>query len=325
MAFPDKRLRRLRRTPALRRLIAETRIGVDDLIAPLFVREGIEMPQPIESLPGVIQHTRRSLVDEVKELQSIGIPGVIIFGIPEKKDAVGSQAWNPQGIVQLALQDCREAISDEMVLIADLCIDEYTDHGHCGVLRENGTVDNDSTLEIYGRIAQAQAFAGADIVAPSGMMDGQVRAIRESLDTDGFEEISVLAYSAKYSSGLYGPFREAAEVTIADGGDRKTYQQDWRNGREALAEIRADLEEGADMVMIKPATPYLDILSKAREITDVPIAAYQVSGEYAMIKAAASNGWIDGEAVALEHLTAIKRAGADFILTYLAREVAQIL
>tara|TARA_B110000438_G_C15587430_1_gene552337 strand:- start:196 stop:834 length:639 start_codon:yes stop_codon:yes gene_type:complete len=212
-----------------------------------------------------------------------------------------------------------------MVLIADLCIDEYTDHGHCGVLRENGTVDNDSTLEIYGRIAQAQAFAGADIVAPSGMMDGQVRAIRESLDTDGFEEISVLAYSAKYSSGLYGPFREAAEVTIADGGDRKTYQQDWRNGREALAEIRADLEEGADMVMIKPATPYLDILSKAREITDVPIAAYQVSGEYAMIKAAASNGWIDGEAVALEHLTAIKRAGADFILTYLAREVAQIL
>ena len=283
------------------------------------------MPQPIESLPGVIQHTRRSLVDEVKELQSIGIPGVIIFGIPEKKDAVGSQAWNPQGIVQLALQDCREAISDEMVLIADLCIDEYTDHGHCGVLRENGTVDNDSTLEIYGRIAQAQAFAGADIVAPSGMMDGQVRAIRESLDTDGFEEISVLAYSAKYSSGLYGPFREAAEVTIADGGDRKTYQQDWRNGREALAEIRADLEEGADMVMIKPATPYLDILSKAREITDVPIAAYQVSGEYAMIKAAASNGWIDGEAVALEHLTAIKRAGADFILTYLAREVAQIL
>ncbi|MCH1512120.1 MAG: porphobilinogen synthase [Acidimicrobiales bacterium] len=325
MAFPDKRLRRLRRTPALRRLIAETRIGVDDLIAPLFVREGIETPQPIESLPGVIQHTRRSLVDEVKELQSIGIPGVIIFGIPEKKDAVGSQAWNPQGIVQLALQDCREAISDEMVLIADLCIDEYTDHGHCGVLRENGTVDNDSTLEIYGRIAQAQAFAGADIVAPSGMMDGQVRAIRESLDTDGFEEISVLAYSAKYSSGLYGPFREAAEVTIADGGDRKTYQQDWRNGREALAEIRADLEEGADMVMIKPATPYLDILSKAREITDVPIAAYQVSGEYAMIKAAASNGWIDGEAVALEHLTAIKRAGADFILTYLAREVAQIL
>ncbi|MDG1846467.1 MAG: porphobilinogen synthase [Acidimicrobiales bacterium] len=325
MAFPDKRLRRLRRTPALRRLIAETRIGVDDLIAPLFVREGIETPQPIESLPGVIQHTRRSLVDEVKELQSIGIPGVIIFGIPEKKDAVGSQAWNPQGIVQLALQDCREAISDEMVLIADLCIDEYTSHGHCGVLRENGTVDNDSTLEIYGRIAQAQAFAGADIVAPSGMMDGQVRAIRESLDTDGFEEISVLAYSAKYSSGLYGPFREAAEVTIADGGDRKTYQQDWRNGREALAEIRADLEEGADMVMIKPATPYLDILSKAREITDVPIAAYQVSGEYAMIKAAASNGWIDGEAVALEHLTAIKRAGADFILTYLAREVAQIL
>lgn len=325
MAFPDKRLRRLRRTPALRRLIAETRLGVDDLIAPLFVREGIESPQPVESLPGVIQHTRRSLVDEVKELRNIGIPGVIIFGIPEEKDAVGSQAWNPQGIVQLALQDCREAISDEMVLIADLCIDEYTDHGHCGVIRKNGTVDNDSTLEIYGRIAQAQAFAGADIVAPSGMMDGQVRAIREALDADGFEEISVLAYSAKYSSGLYGPFRDAAEVTIADGGDRKTYQQDWRNGREALAEIRADLEEGADMVMIKPATPYLDVLSKAREITDVPIAAYQVSGEYAMIKAAASNGWIDGEAVALEHLTAIKRAGADFILTYLAREVAQIL
>ena len=325
MSFPNRRLRRLRKSQALRRLVAETRLSVDDLVAPLFVREGIDSPIPIPSLSGVQQHTRQSLVEEVKHLHSLGVPGVILFGIPEQKDPRGSEAWNPEGIVQLALQDCRDAIGQDMVLIADLCIDEYTDHGHCGVVGEDGSVDNDQTITIYGKIAQAQARAGADIVAPSGMMDGQVRAIRDALDADNFQEVAILAYSAKYASGLYGPFRDAVDVTIADGGDRKTYQQDWRNGREALAEIRADEEEGADMIMVKPATPYLDIITEARKITDLPIAAYHVSGEYAMIKAAASQNLIDGDTVALEQLTAIKRAGADFILTYLTKEIAESL
>ena len=325
MSFPNKRLRRLRKTPALRRLVAETRLNVDDLVAPLFVREGIDDPVSIPSLSGVQQHTRESLVKEVRELQSLGVPGIILFGIPEEKDPQGSQAWNPDGIVQLALKDCRDEVGEDMVLIADLCIDEYTDHGHCGVVREDGSVDNDQTINIYGRVAQAQARAGADIVAPSGMMDGQVRAIREALDNDNHEEVAILAYSAKYASGLYGPFRDAVDVTIADGGDRKTYQQDWRNRREALAEIQADEEEGADMIMVKPAISYLDIIAEARNITDLPIAAYHVSGEYAMIKAAASQNLIDGDVVALEQLTAIKRAGADFILTYLTREIAETL
>ena len=325
MSFPNKRLRRLRKTPALRRLVAETRLSVDDLVAPLFVREGIEDPVSIPSLSGVQQHTRESLVKEVRELQSLGVPGIILFGIPEQKDPLGSEAWNPDGIVQLALQDCRDVVGEDMILIADLCIDEYTDHGHCGVVRENGSVDNDETINIYGRVAQAQARAGADIVAPSGMMDGQVRAIREALDKDNHEEVAILAYSAKYASGLYGPFRDAVDVTIADGGDRNTYQQDWRNRREALAEIRADEEEGADMIMVKPAISYLDIIAEARNITNLPIAAYHVSGEYAMIKAAASQNLIDGDVVALEQLTAIKRAGADFILTYLTREIAETL
>ncbi len=325
MSFPNKRLRRLRKTPALRRLVAETRLNVDDLVAPLFVREGIDDPVSIPSLSGVQQHTRESLVKEVRELQSLGVPGIILFGIPEEKDPQGSQAWNPDGIVQLALKDCRDEVGEDMVLIADLCIDEYTDHGHCGVVREDGSVDNDQTINIYGRVAQAQARAGADIVAPSGMMDGQVRAIREALDKDNHQEVAILAYSAKYASGLYGPFRDAVDVTIADGGDRKTYQQDWRNRREALAEIQADEEEGADMIMVKPAISYLDIIAEARNITDLPIAAYHVSGEYAMIKAAASQNLIDGDVVALEQLTAIKRAGADFILTYLTREIAETL
>ena len=325
MSFPNKRLRRLRKTPALRRLVAETRLSVDDLVAPLFVREGIDDPVSIPSLTGVQQHTRESLVKEVTELQSLGVPGIILFGIPEQKDPLGSEAWNPDGIVQLALQDCRDVVGEDMVLIADLCIDEYTDHGHCGVVQEDGSVDNDETINIYGRVAQAQARAGADIVAPSGMMDGQVRAIREALDKDNHEEVAILAYSAKYASGLYGPFRDAVDVTIADGGDRKTYQQDWRNRREALAEIRADEEEGADMIMVKPAISYLDIIAEARNITDLPIAAYHVSGEYAMIKAAASQNLIDGDVVALEQLSAIKRAGADFILTYLTREIAETL
>ncbi len=325
MAFPQLRLRRLRRTPALRRMVGETRLSVDDLVAPLFVREGISEPQPITSLPGVVQHTRESLRKEVSELAALGVPGVILFGVPSTKDAEGSGAWDPDGIVQLALRDLRDEVGDELVLLADLCLDEYTDHGHCGVLTDDGDVDNDATIELYGRVAVAQAAAGADIVAPSGMMDGQVLAIRDALDDEGFDDVAILAYAAKYASALYGPFRDAVDVTIAGGGDRRGYQQDPANGREALEEIRADLAEGADMVMVKPALAYLDVIARARAEVDVPLAAYHVSGEYSMVMAAAANGWIDGEAVAREHLTAIKRAGADIVLTYFARSVAESL
>jgi porphobilinogen synthase len=325
VTFPQRRLRRLRRTPALRRLVAETKVSVDDLVAPLFVREAIDEPRPIASLPGVVQHTRDSLRKEVRHLASIGVPAVVLFGVPASKDAEGSGAWDPDGIVQVALRDLRDETGDEMVVMADLCLDEYTDHGHCGVVRADGSVDNDRTLDLYARVARAQADAGADVVAPSGMMDGQVAAIRGALDDAGHEETAILAYAAKFASALYGPFRDAVDVSIADGGDRKAYQQDMRNGREALEEIRADLAEGADMVMVKPALAYLDVIAQARVEVDVPLAAYHVSGEYSMIKAAAANGWIDGTAVGLEHLTAIKRAGADMILTYLARETAELL
>jgi porphobilinogen synthase len=321
--FPVDRPRRLRRTPALRDLVAETAVRTSDLIAPLFVREDVTEPQAIRSLPGVVQHSRESLRKEVGELASLGVRAVVLFGVPAHKDAVGSGASDPEGIVQQALGDVRGDLGDDVVLIADLCIDEYTDHGHCGVLDEHGDVDNDRTLEIYAAAALAQARAGAHVVAPSGMMDGQVGRIRAALDGEGFDGVSILAYSAKYASGLYGPFRDAVDVTIAGGGDRKGYQQDWRNAREALREIDADIAQGADMVMVKPALAYLDVIRAARERVDVPIAAYHVSGEYAMIKAAAANGWIDGDAVALEHLTAVKRAGADVILTYLARWFAE--
>jgi porphobilinogen synthase len=309
----------------MRRLVAETSVSVDDLIAPLFVREGITTPEPISSLPGVVQHAVPSLLNEVKRLVDLGVPGVILFGIPATKDAIGSEAWNPDGIVQVALAECKQAFGDDLVLMADLCVDEYTDHGHCGIVDEQGRVDNDATLDLYANAAVAQARAGADVVAPSGMMDGQVFAIRDALDEDDRIDTSILAYSAKYASALYGPFRDAVDVTIADGGDRKAYQQDWRNGREALEEIRLDIGEGADMVMVKPALAYLDVIARARMEIDVPLAAYHVSGEYAMLKAAAANGWIDGDAAALEVLGAIKRAGADFILTYLAAEVAERL
>ncbi len=309
----------------MRRLVAETTLSVDDLIAPMFIREGIDTPQSIASLPGVMQHTLESAMDEIRELRSLGIAAVIFFGVPLEKDAEGSDAWNPDGIVQVALREAREQFGDGMVLIADLCVDEYTDHGHCGILDGSGSVDNDATLELYRKVAVAQATAGADIVAPSGMMDGQVAAIRAALDDAGHETVAIMAYAAKYASSFYGPFRDAVDVTIADGGDRKGYQQDPRNGREAMSEIRLDLAEGADMVMIKPALPYLDIILRARLETDVPIAAYHVSGEYAMLKAAEANGWIDGEAAALESLISIKRAGADLILTYLARAVAESL
>jgi len=303
--------------------VAETTVSVDDLVAPLFVREGIDQPRPISSLPGVVQHTRESLRKEVHELADLGIPAVVLFGVPAIKDPIGSGAWDPEGIVQLALADLRSDLGDQIVLIADLCLDEYTDHGHCGVLTDEGEVDNDATLVLYQQAAVAQAEAGADVVAPSGMMDGQVAAIRDGLDDAGFDSVAILAYAAKYASALYGPFREAVDVSIAGGGNRKGYQQDPRNGREALEEIRADLMEGADMVMVKPAVAYLDVIAAARAEVDVPLAAYHVSGEYAMVRAAAEQGWIDGPAVMLEHLTAIRRAGADIILTYAARDFAE--
>ena len=303
--------------------MAETTVSVDDLVAPLFVREGIDQPRPISSLPGVVQHTRESLRKEVHELADLRIPAVVLFGVPAIKDAIGSGAWDPEGIVQLALADLRSDLGDQIVLIADLCLDEYTDHGHCGVLTDEGEVDNDATLVLYQQAAVAQAEAGADVVAPSGMMDGQVAAIRDGLDDAGFDSVAILAYAAKYASALYGPFREAVDVSIAGGGNRKGYQQDPRNGREALEEIRADLMEGADMVMVKPAVAYLDVIAAARAEVDVPLAAYHVSGEYAMVRAAAEQGWIDGPAVMLEHLTAIRRAGADIILTYAARDFAE--
>jgi porphobilinogen synthase len=321
--FPAARPRRLRRTAALRDLVAETHVRVDDLVAPLFVREGIDAPVSIASLPGVVQHSVDSLRREVAELADLGVRAVILFGVPATKDAVGSGACDPEGIVQLALGHLAADVGDSMVLMADLCVDEYTSHGHCGVLDDRGEVDNDATLELYGRIAVAQARAGAHVVAPSGMMDGQVAAIRSALDAEGFDQTAILAYSAKYASGLYGPFRDAVDVSIADGGDRRGYQQDWRNRREAFVEVLADVAQGADMVMVKPAVTYLDVIAAVRSIVDVPLAAYHVSGEYSMIHAAAANGWIDGDAVALEQLTAIKRAGADVILTYFARWFAE--
>jgi len=325
VSFPVSRPRRLRRTAALRRLVAETHLSVDDLVAPLFVREGIHEPQPVASLPGVVQHTRASLRAEVTALRDLGVPAVILFGIPEVKDATGSEAWNPDGVVQVALRDLRDEVGDEMVLMADLCVDEYTDHGHCGVLDGHGSVDNDATLELYARAAVAQAGAGADVTAPSGMMDGQVASIRGALDDSGHLDTVILAYSAKYASALYGPFRDAVDVQIVGGGDRRGYQQDPPNAREAIVEIMADIDQGADMVMVKPALSYLDVIAEARAVVDVPLAAYHVSGEYAMVQAAAANGWLDGDAVGMEHLLSIRRAGADFILTYLARRAAEIL
>lgn len=321
--FPTARPRRLRTTAALRELVAETRVSVDDLVAPLFVREDLDEARPISALPGVVQHTRASLRREVAELAGLGVRAVILFGVPKSKDDVGSGAFHPDGIVQLALADLRADLGDDMVLIADLCVDEYTSHGHCGVLDARGSVDNDATLDVYCRAALAQADAGAHVVAPSGMMDGQVGAIRAALDGGAHADVAILAYSAKYASGLYGPFRDAVEVEITGGGDRKGYQQDWRNAREAVLEVLADVEQGADMVMVKPALAYLDVIRAVRERVDVPVAAYHVSGEYSMVKAAAANGWIDHDAVALEHLTAIKRAGADIVLTYFARWFAE--
>ena len=317
------RPRRLRRSAAMRELLSETHVRVDDLIAPLFVREGIDQPVPIDSLPGVVQHTRESLRAEVSGLAQLGVKSVILFGVPSEKDAVGSGASDPNGIVQLALNDLRCEVGDDVVVMTDLCVDEYTDHGHCGIVDEHGSVDNDATIDLYVQAALAQARAGSQVVAPSGMMDGQVAAIRTALDAEQFSEVAILAYAAKYASGLYGPFRDAVDVEIVDGGDRRGYQQDYRNAREAQREIDLDIAEGADMIMVKPALAYLDVIAEAAARVDLPVAAYHVSGEYAMIHAAAQNGWIDGDAVALEHLTAIKRAGADIILTYFTRWFAE--
>ena len=318
-------MRRLRRTPALRRLVAETRLGVDDLVLPVFVRQGIDEPRPIGSLPGVVQHTPESLRKEARRLVDLGVPGLLLFGVPQVKDAEGSQAFDPDGIVQVALRVVRDEVGDALVLMADLCLDEYNDSGHCGVLDAAGQPDNDRTLELYGRVALAQAEAGADVCAPSGMMDGQVAAIRRALDGGGHEQVAIVAYAAKCASALYGPFRDAVDVTIVGGGDRRGYQQDPRNRREALAEVQLDLDEGADVVMVKPALAYLDVIADVRATVDVPVAAYHVSGEYSMLKAAAERGWIDHDAVALEHLTSIKRAGADLIFTYLAADAAELL
>ena len=323
MTFPLERPRRLRRTPGLRRAFAETSLQPSDLIAPLFLKEGIDDPAPISAMPGHVQHTLESVVKEGRELAERGVAGVILFGIPRHKDGVGSEAYNPSGVVQQGLAALKDELGDESIVIADLCLCEYTDHGHCGVL-SGDEVDNDPTLEIYGRIAVSQADAGADIVAPSGMMDGQVGAIRAALDDTGHHDTAILAYAAKYASSFYGPFREAAEGAPRFG-DRRSYQQDPPNIEEALRETAADIEQGADAVMVKPAVPYLDVVREVKRTFGYPTAAYNVSGEYSMLLAAAERGWLDERQATLELLTAIRRAGADLILTYHARKAAEWL
>jgi porphobilinogen synthase len=322
--FPVVRPRRLRRTPALRRLVAETRLAPSELILPMFVKEGIAEPHPIPSMPGVYQHTRESLRKTAHDAVEAGVGGLILFGVPAVKDGVGSAADDPAGIVQAAVRDLVSDLGDSTVIMTDLCLDEFTDHGHCGVLTPSGEIDNDATLERYASIAVAQANAGVAVVAPSGMMDGQVGAIRTALDGAGHQDVAIMAYSAKYSSAFYGPFRDAAECAPRFG-DRASHQQDPANADEALREVLLDLDEGADMVMVKPAGPYLDIVRRVADSVRVPVAAYQVSGEYAMIEAAAANGWLDRERTVMESLTAIRRAGADNVLTYYAAEVAQAL
>ncbi|MFJ4851573.1 MULTISPECIES: porphobilinogen synthase [unclassified Streptomyces] len=323
--FPGARPRRLRTTPAMRRMVAETRLDPAGLILPVFVREGIHEPVPLSSMPGVVQHTRDTLRKAAVEAAEAGVGGIMIFGVPldEKKDAVGTPGTDPDGILQVAIRDVVSEVGDALVVMADLCLDEHTDHGHCGVLDAEGRVDNDATLERYAEMARVQADAGVHVVGPSGMMDGQVGVVREALDAAGRQDVSVLAYTAKYASAFYGPFREAVGSSLV--GDRKTYQQDPANFRESLRELTLDLAEGADMVMVKPALPYLDVLAKFAETVDVPVAAYQISGEYAMVEAAAERGWIDRDRAIMETLTSIHRAGAQLILTYWATEVANRL
>ncbi|MGI5206391.1 porphobilinogen synthase [Spirillospora sp. CA-108201] len=322
--FPAARPRRLRRTPAMRRLVAETRLSPADLVLPVFVKEGISEAQPVASMPGVFQHSRDSLRKAAHEAAEAGVGGLILFGVPAVKDGTGSAADDPDGIVQQALRDLRSDLGDATVVMTDLCLDEYTDHGHCGILTPSGEIDNDATLERYASVALAQAEAGSAVVGPSGMMDGQVGVIREALDGAGHSDIAIMGYSVKYSSAYYGPFREAAECA-PQFGDRSTHQQDPANADESLREVFLDLDEGADMVMVKPAGAYLDIVRRVRDAVDVPVVAYQVSGEYAMIEAAAERGWIDRERTIMESLVSIRRAGADIVLTYWATEVARRL
>jgi porphobilinogen synthase len=322
--FPAARPRRLRRTAALRRLVAQTSVRPADLVLPMFVKEGIAEPQPVASMPGVVQHTRDSLRKAAAEATEAGVGGLILFGIPAAKDGRGSAADDPAGIVQLALADLAAEVGADTVLMADLCLDEYTDHGHCGLLTLAGEVDNDATLERYASIAVAQAGAGAHVVAPSGMMDGQVAAIRTALDGAGFGEVAICAYAAKYASAFYGPFRDAAECA-PQFGDRASYQQDPAGSDEALREVLLDVDEGADIVMVKPALAYLDVISRVADAVPLPVAAFQVSGEFAMVEAAAANGWLDRDRIIMETLTAIRRAGAGIILTYWAVEAARRL
>ncbi|AIF41596.1 delta-aminolevulinic acid dehydratase [Dermacoccus nishinomiyaensis] len=310
------RPRRLRTSPVMRDMVAETVVSPSDLILPVFVRENASENTPIASMPGVVQHTLDSLVAEAKRARDAGIAGVMLFGVPESKDAVGSGALDPDGILNVGLRAVRDAVGDDLLVMGDLCLDEFTDHGHCGVLDDAGRVDNDATLDVYAQMAVAQAQAGAHVLAPSGMMDGQIGVIRAALDLSGHDDVAVMAYSAKYASAAYGPFREAVQSSLQ--GDRATYQQDPRNRTESLREAMLDEEQGADILMVKPALPYLDVLSDVAAAATVPVAAYQVSGEMAMIEAAAANGWIDRERMIRESLTCIKRAGASIILTYYA-------
>jgi porphobilinogen synthase len=323
MTFPESRPRRLRRTTALRRLVEETRPAPAELVLPMFVREGLTQPRPIASMPGVVQHTRESLRKAAAEAVQAGVGAIMLFGVPERRDEIGSGGTDPDGVLNTAIRDVIAEVGDASVVMSDLCLDEFTSHGHCGVLAWDGDVDNDATLARYAEMAVAQASAGVHVVGPSGMMDGQVGVVRHALDSAGYGDVVILAYAAKYASAFYGPFRDAVEVSLV--GDRKTYQQDPPNVREALREVALDVAEGADIVMVKPALPYLDVVSAVRSAVDVPVAAYHVSGEYAMVEAAAAHGWLDRERVMLETLTAIRRAGAQVILTYWAVEAAHVL
>ncbi len=323
MGFPEVRPRRLRRTPGLRRLTAETRLHPAQLVLPAFVREDATEPVPISSMPGVVQHSRDSLKEAAHDAVEAGLGGIMLFGVPSSKDAEGSGGVDPSGILNVAITDVVAEVGDQLTVMADLCLDEFTDHGHCGVLDGDGQVDNDRTLEIYGQMALAQAAAGVDLVGPSGMMDGQVAAIRRALDVEEHIGVGILAYSTKYASAFYGPFREAVDSSLQ--GDRRTYQQDAANVTEGVREARLDVAEGADLVMVKPAMGYLDVVRAVREAVEVPVAAYNVSGEYSMVEAAAARGWIDREAAILETLTSITRAGAGIVLTYWALEAAALL
>ncbi|HEU5332084.1 MAG TPA: porphobilinogen synthase [Actinocrinis sp.] len=321
--YPNARPRRLRRTAAMRRLVAETRLHPADFVLPMFVKEGLAEPRPIPSMPGVVQHTLPSLRKAAREAVGAGVGGLMLFAVPEERDAVGSAGVAPDGILQRAIREVADEVGDDTVIMSDLCLDEFTDHGHCGVLRADGTVDNDATLEVYGEMALAQAGAGAHLLGPSGMMDGQVGYVRKVLDAGGFQDTGMLAYAVKYSSAFFGPFRDAVESQLQ--GDRMTYQQDPANALEALREVRLDVAEGADLVMVKPAMSYLDIVRVVADEVDVPVAAYQISGEYAMVEAAAANGWIDRDRAVLETLTSIRRAGASVILTYWALDAIRLL